>query len=60
MVEAVKKASARKAATTKKAPIAMPAAAPAKKAPARRKAAAPAAETPMKAAVKKARAAKKS
>jgi hypothetical protein len=60
MVEAVKKASTRKAAATKKAPIAMPAAEPvAKKAPARRKAAAPAADTPMKAAVKKARAAKK-
>ena len=60
MVEAVKKASARKAASTKRAPIAMPAAEPApKKAPARRTAAAPAAETPMKAAVKKARAAKK-
>ena len=59
-VEAVKKASTRKAAGAKKAPIAMPAAEPpAKKSPARRKAAAPAAETPMKAAVKKARAAKK-
>ena len=53
--EVVKKAGARKAAV-KKAPAAEPVA---KKAPARRKAAAPAAETPMKAAVKKARAAKK-
>jgi hypothetical protein len=53
-VEAVKKASTRKS-TAKRAT----AAEPAKKAPARRKAAAPAAETPMKAAVKKARAAKK-
>lgn len=60
MVEAVKRASTRKAAAAKKAPIAMPPAEPvAKKAPARRKAAAPAADTPMKAAVKKARAAKK-
>lgn len=60
MVEAVKKASTRKAAAARKAPAAMPAAEPAsKKAPARRKAAAPAADTPMKAAVKKARAAKK-
>ncbi len=56
MVEAVKKASARKAAATKKASAAEPAT---KKAPARRKAAASAGETPMKAAVKKARAAKK-
>ena len=60
MVEAVKKVSTRKAAAAKKAPIAMPPAERApKKAPARRKAAAPAADTPMKAAVKKARAAKK-
>jgi hypothetical protein len=60
MVEAVKKASTRRAPAAKKGPIAMPAAEPvAKKAPARRKAAAPAADTPMKAAVKKARAAKK-
>ena len=58
MVEAVKKVSTRKAAAAKKAPIAMPPAEPVKKAPARRKAA-PAADTPMKAAVKKARAAKK-
>ena len=66
MVDAVKKATTRKSAGARKAPLAMPPAeaifepTPAKKAPGRRKAAAPpVADTPMKAAVKKARATKK-